>query len=87
MALLVAALAVTASKLNKSRTEKAHTDPPHLYNQTAGEENKTKEEAYEEMEVETAPTGGQKGHYQELELETMNLQERLYEITSENNTM
>ena len=87
MALLVVALAVTANKRNKSRTEKAHTDPLHCYNQTGGEESKIQEEAYEEINLETAPPGGQEEYYQELELETLNLEGRLYEMMSENNTV
>ena len=71
VALLVLALAVTATKLNKLRTEKAHTGPPHCYNQTGGGEGKTKDRIYDEVGEGTDPIGGQKGHYQELKLETM----------------
>ena len=71
MALLVLALAVTATKLNKLRTEKAHTDPLHCYNQTGGGEGETKDRIYDEVGEGTDPIGGQKGHYQELKLDTM----------------
>ena len=74
---LVLALAVIATKLNKFRAEKGHTDPPHYYNQTAIEEGKSKERIYEEVEEGTAPIEGQKGHYQELNLETID--KRQYE--------
>ena len=70
MALLVLALAVTDTKLNKLRTEKAHTDPLHCYNQTGGE-GKTKDRIYDEVGEGTDPIGRQKGLYQELKLETM----------------
>ena len=71
VALLVVALAVTANKLNKLRAEKAHTDPPHYYNQTGGGEGKDKDGIYDEVGEGTAPTGRQSVHYQELELGTM----------------
>ena len=77
MALLVLALAVTATKLNKLRTEKAHTDPLHYYNQTAVEGASTTEKSYEEMEEWTGPVVGQSGPYQKLELGTM--EEKQYE--------
>ena len=67
MALLALALAVTATKLNKLRTEKAHTD----YNQTGGKQGKSTERIYDEVGEGTDPIGGQKGHYQELKLERM----------------
>ena len=62
---------MTTTKLNKLRAEKGHTDPPHLHNQTAIEEGKSKERIYDEVEEGTAPIEGQKGHYQELNMETM----------------
>ena len=71
VALLALALAVTATKLNKLRAEKAHTDPPLYYNKTGGGERKTKDGIYDEVGVRTDLIGGQKGHYQELKLETM----------------
>ena len=71
VALLVLALAVTATKLNKLTAEKAHTDPIHCYNQTKGGEAKTKDRIYDEVGEGTNPIGEQKGHYQELKLETM----------------
>ena len=71
VALLALALAVTATKLNKLRAEKAHTDPLHCYNQTGGGEGETKDRIYDEVGEGTDPIGGQKGHYQELKLETM----------------
>ena len=40
--LLVLALAVTATKRNKVRAEKGHTDPTHYYKQTGGGEEKSK---------------------------------------------
>ena len=76
MALLLVALAVTATKLNRLRAEKGQTDPPHYYNQTGGGEGKTKERIYDEVGKGTGPIGEQKGHYQELNLETM--EERQY---------
>ena len=84
MALLAAALAVTANKLVKSRAEKAHTDPPHYYEQTGGGEGKVKDEIYDEVGEGAAPTGGQRGHYQELELGTM--EGRQYERLNNKNT-
>ena len=71
MALLVLALAVTVTKLNKLRAEKGHIDPPHYYDRTGGEEGKTKEGVYDEVGEGTGPIGEQKGHYQELKLETV----------------
>ena len=67
MALQALALAVTATKLNKLRTEKAHTD----YNQTGRKQGKSTERIYDEVGEGTDPIGEQKGHYQELKLETM----------------
>ena len=67
MALLVLALAVTATKLNKLRAEKAHTD----YNQTGRKQGKSTERIYDEVGEVIDPIGGQKEHYQELKLETM----------------
>ena len=69
MVLLVLALAVTAIKLNKFKAKNGNTDPPHCYNPTGGEE-KT-EGIYDEVGEGTGATEGQKGHYQELKLETM----------------
>ena len=77
VALLALALAVTATKLNKLRAEKAHIDPPHYYNQTAVEGASTTEKSYEEMEEWTGPVVGQCRPYQELELGTM--EEKQYE--------
>ena len=71
MALLVLALAVTVTKQNKFRAEKAHTDPLHCYTKTGGGERETKDRIYDEVGEGTDPIGGQKGHYQELKLETM----------------
>ena len=71
VALLVLALAVTATKLHKLRAEKAHTDHPSWYNQTGGGEGETKDRIYDEVGEGTYPIGGQKGSYQELKLETM----------------
>ena len=71
MALLVVAQAVTANKLNRLRAEKACNDPLHYYKQTGGEEGKAKERVYDEVGEGTAPSGGQSGHYQELELGIM----------------
>ena len=71
MALLVLALAVTVTKLNKLREEKVHTDPIHCYNKTGGGEEGTKDRIYDEVGEGTDPIGGQKGQYQELKLETM----------------
>ena len=84
VALLVLALAVTATKLNRLRAEKGHTDPPHYYNQTRGGDRKPKEEIYEEMEEEAGTTQGQMGLYQELELDKM--EERVYEGLTKKNT-
>ena len=81
MALLVAALAVTANKLNKLRAEKAHTEPSTLLE---GGEGKAKERVYDEVGEGTSPTGGQSGHYQELELGTM--EGRQYESLGKKNT-
>ena len=77
MVLLVLALAVTATKLNKLRAEKGHTDPPQYYNHTGRREGKTTERIYDEAVEGTGPSEGQSGPYQELELGTM--EERHYE--------
>ena len=71
VALLVLALAVTATKLNRLRAEKAHTDPLYSCNKTGGGEGETKDRIYDEVGVRTDPIEEQKGHYQELKLETM----------------
>ena len=71
VALLVLALAVTDTKLNKLRAEKAHTDPIHCYTQTGGGEGKTTEKIYDKVGEGIDPVGEQKGLYQELKLETM----------------
>ena len=76
MALLVLALAVIATKLNKLRAKNGHIDPTHCYNPTGGEE-KTKEGIYDEVGEGTGGAEGQKGYYQELNLETMD--KRQYE--------
>ena len=75
---------MTANKLNKLRAEKAHTDPPHCYMETGGGEGKTKEGIYDVVGEGTSPTGGQSGHYQELELGTM--EGRQYESLGKKNT-
>ena len=77
MALLVLALAVTTTKLNRLRTEKAHTDHLSCYNKTGGGEEKRTERIYDEVGEGKGPIGEQKGHYQELKLETMD--KRQYE--------
>ena len=77
MALLVLALAVTANKLNKLRAEKVHTDPLHCYSKTGGGEEERTERIYDEVGEGKHPIGEQKGHYQELKLETM--EKRQYE--------
>ena len=84
MALLVVALAVTANKLNRLRAEKSHTDPLHYYTEPGGGEGKAKEGVYDEVGEGTAPAGGQSGHYQELELGTM--EGRQYESLGKKNT-
>ena len=71
VALLVLALAVTATKVNKLRTEKAHADLLQCYNQTGGGEGESKDRIYDEVGEGTDPIGEQKGDYQELKLETM----------------
>ena len=71
VALLVLALAVTVTKLNRLQAEKAYTDPLHCYNKTGGGEGETKDRIYDEVGEGTDPIGEQKGHYEELELETM----------------
>ena len=71
VALLVLALAVTVTKLNGLRTEKAHTDLLHCYNQTGEGEEKSTERIYDEVGEGKGPIGEQKGHYQELKLEAM----------------
>ena len=68
VALLFLALAVTATKLNKLKAEKDHTDPHHYYDKTGGGEGKTKEGIYDEVGEGTGTIGG---HYQELKLGTM----------------
>ena len=75
MALLVLALAVTATTLNRLKAEKGHTDPPHLHNQKAIEERKTIDRIYDEVGEGTGHIRGQKGHYQELNMETMEKQQ------------
>ena len=84
MALLVVAQAVNASKLNKLRAEKAHTDPPHCHTEPGGGEGKAKKGIYDEVGEGTAPTGGQSGHYRELKLGTM--EGRQYDSLGKKNT-
>ena len=62
---------MTATKLNRLRAEKAHTDHLSCYNKTGGGEGKAQERIYDEVGEGTDPIGGQKGHYQELKLKTM----------------
>ena len=76
MALLVLALTVTVTKLKKVRAEKCHSDPPHCYNQTGGGKGKTKESIYAEVGEGRVPFEGQRGHYQDLNMAT--LESRLY---------
>ena len=71
VALLVLALAVTATKRNKVREEKGHRNPLNYYSQTRGGEGKTKERIYAEVGKVTVSVKGQKGQYQELNLEAM----------------
>ena len=75
MVLLVLALAVTTTKLNKWRGEKGYTNPPRYYNQAGRREAETTERIHDGEG--TGPTEGQSGPYQELELGTM--EERHYE--------
>ena len=84
VALLVLALAVTATKLNKLSAEKGHTDPPHYYDQIREGERKPKKEIYQEIGEEAGCTQGQTGLYQELELAKM--EERGYEGLTKKNT-
>ena len=51
-------------------------DPPHYHDKTGGREGKTMEEIYNDVGEGTCPIEGQRGHYQELKLETM--EERQY---------
>ena len=76
--LLVLALVVTATKLNKLRAEKRHTDPTHYYSQTGVGEEQITERIYDEVGEGTCSIVGQKGQYQELNLETMD--KRPYQI-------
>ena len=85
VALLVVALAVTANKLNKLRAEKAHTHTHLNYcTESGGGEGKAKEGVYDGVGEGTSPAGGQSGHYQELELGTM--EGRQYESLGKKNT-
>jgi len=84
VALLALALAVIATKLNKPRAEKAHTDQHRSCNQTGGGQNTTTEKIYDEVGERTGPIKGQKGHYQELNLETM--EKREYERLNKDTT-
>ena len=81
MALLSLALAVTATKLNQLRAEKAHTDHVSCYNKTGGGEEETKDRIYDEVGEGTDPIGEQKGQYQELKMETM--EKKQYETLHE----
>ena len=67
---------MTATKLNKFRAEKGHTNPTHCFNQTVGGEGKTKESIYAEVEEERVPIEGERGHYQDLNMAT--LDSRMY---------
>ena len=71
VALLVLALAMTATKLNTLMAEKGHTDLAHYYNQTGGGERRSIDGIYNEVGEGTGPIEGQSGPYQELEVETM----------------
>ena len=82
VALLVLALAVTATKLNRLRAEKGHTDPAHYYDQTERGKAKVTKDVRNEVGEKTASTGGQMGLYQELELEA--IEERQYEGLTKN---
>ena len=53
------------------RERRCHSDRPHCHNQTGGGEGETKDRIYDEVGEGTDPIGGQKGHYQELKLDTM----------------
>ena len=69
--LLVLALAVTATKLNKLKAEKSHIDSPHYYNQIAIKEGKTTDRIYDEVGDGTGHIRGKGGLYQELNMQTM----------------
>ena len=85
VALLVLALAVTATKLNKLRAEKGRSDPPHYsYNQTRGGEQNTKHEICSEVQEGTASADGQRGLYQELARETM--EDGQYQVLNKDTT-
>ena len=79
MVLLVPALTVTATKLKRLRAEKGHSDP--YYSQTGVGEGKTTERIYDEAGKGTGQIRGKAGHYQELNMETM--EERQYEALEE----
>ena len=53
------------------RERRCHSDRLHCYNQTGGGEGEATDRIYDEVGEGTDPVGGQKGHYQELKLETM----------------
>ena len=82
MALLVLALAVTATKLNKLKKMIGHSDPLHCYDKTAVGEGETK--IYDEVGKRADPIEGQQRHYQELTLETM--EKRQYESLNKDTT-
>ena len=61
VALLVLALAVTATKLNRLRAEKGHTDQSHYHSQTGGGEGKTTERIYDKAGREQATLEDRRG--------------------------
>ena len=71
---------VTATKLNKFGAEKAHTDPPHYYNQAGGGEE-TEDGIYDVVRERTGPIQGLMQPYQGLKLNTL---ERREYVTMEN---
>ena len=84
VALLVLALAVTATKLNRLRAEKCHIDPPHYYNQTAIKEGKIIDRIYDEVGDGIGSIGGKGRLYQELNMQTM--EKRQYQSLNKETT-
>ena len=84
MVLLVLALAVTTTKPKRLTAEKGRSGPSHYYSQTGGGEGKSTERIYNEVGEGTGHIRGKAGHYQELNMETMETMEKQqYEILEE----
>ena len=72
---------MTTTKLKRLRAEKAHTDPPHYYNQT-GREEETENGIYNEVKERTGHIQGLMQPYQGLKPDTLERREYVIKDTS-----